>query len=343
MMPFGDEFDDVCDGFLKPVLREAGFIVDRADDIESQQNILRDILEKIVRSDLIVADLTTANPNVFYELGIAHALQKPVILLTQSIADVPFDLKTYRLLEYSTHFAQIEKAKEQLSSYAKGFAQGTIKFGSPVTDFYSANTAVVDQPQTMDTEISSNGERGLIDHQIALTDGYNSIATLMEGVGGDFQELTRALESATKEFAGLSANPNSSSAMAARATSQRLAKRIEHFNSKLKEANDEYASIARETEDSLEFVVSLQWSQSQLTDQAVKERDSMLSSLRDFEAVAIDARDSQLDLATKMDSMPRIERRLNHEVARAREETLIMAANLDKTIASISRVLRKYS
>ena len=62
--------------------------------------------------------------NVFYELGLAHALKKPVILITQSISDVPFDLKSYRLLEYSTHFGRIEIAKERLNHYADGFARG---------------------------------------------------------------------------------------------------------------------------------------------------------------------------------------------------------------------------
>ena len=343
IMPFGDDFDDVCEGFLKPVLQGVGFIVDRADDIESQQNILRDILEQIVRSDLIVADLTTANPNVFYELGIAHALKKPVILITQSIADVPFDLKSYRLLEYNTHFAQIGKAKETLSSYAKGFAQGTISFGSPVTDFYSGSTTLVGNTETIHPKEAIEDERGLIDHQIALTYGYNRIASLVAGVTRDLQELTKSLGTATNDFASISANPNASSATAARATSQRLAKRMEHFTSQLKKANDEYAVIAVETEDSLEFIVSFQWEQSGLTDRALDERDSMLSSLRDLESNAIVARDSQLDLATEMDSIPRIERRLNREVARAREETLVMAANLDKTISSISRVLKKFA
>ena len=137
LMPFDEEFDPVYKKFIKPVFEEAGFVVDRADDILSQQNILKDVLEGIHKSDLIVADLTGANPNVFYELGLAHALRKPVILITQSIEDVPFDLKSYRLLEYSTHFAKIEKARGQLLEYAKGSLAGNMPFGSPVTDFLS--------------------------------------------------------------------------------------------------------------------------------------------------------------------------------------------------------------
>ena len=93
LMPFAPEFDDIYRLFLHPTLTECGFDVKRADDITSQQNILRDVINGIVDRDLIIADLTGANPNVFYELGVAHALGKPVILITQNIDKLPFDLE----------------------------------------------------------------------------------------------------------------------------------------------------------------------------------------------------------------------------------------------------------
>jgi len=60
-----------------------------------------DIWEKINRARFIVADLTGKNPNVFYEVGLAHAIGKDVILITQSMDDVPFDLKVLRCIVYS--------------------------------------------------------------------------------------------------------------------------------------------------------------------------------------------------------------------------------------------------
>ena len=114
IMPFNNDIDTVYTGLIKASLEGIGFEVARADDIESQRNILRDILERINTSDLIIADLTSLNPNVFYELGLAHAMRKPVILLTQDIEEVPFDLQSYRLVEYSTHFAEIQDAIDKL-------------------------------------------------------------------------------------------------------------------------------------------------------------------------------------------------------------------------------------
>ena len=85
IMPFDAELDDVYDYLIRGPLSEAGYDVKRADDLLNQQNILEDILLSIVKSDLIVADLSKANPNVYYELGLAHVYGKKVILLAQDI------------------------------------------------------------------------------------------------------------------------------------------------------------------------------------------------------------------------------------------------------------------
>lgn len=61
---------------------------------------MEDILKSIGTADVVLADLTRKNANVFYEVGICHALGKPVLLLAQSIDDVPFDLRHRRVLLY---------------------------------------------------------------------------------------------------------------------------------------------------------------------------------------------------------------------------------------------------
>lgn len=340
IMPFDDEFNDVYERFMKPVLEKVGFNVSRADDIQSQQNILRDVLERIDSSDLIVADLTTSNPNVFYELGLTHAFRKPVILVTQSIDDVPFDLKPYRLLEYSAHFVKIEEGKKQLAKYAKGFLEGNVKFGSPVTDFRQAGA----EPNVATDAVISNtvigDERGFIDHLIAINDGYDRKTQITEEVTSDLKAMTQSIETATTELKQINTNTSASSPAAARNMSRRLAQGIGKFNSRLKLANAEYASIAQETEDSLEFVVSFQLEQSNVAAPEVVKRISLLRRVR---CSLTTGRDSSLQLAKTMDGIPRFERRLNREVVRASDEIRVMARNLDKTIGSISRALAKYA
>jgi hypothetical protein len=135
IMPFGDEFDEIYKDLIMPALESAGYSVQRADSRLDQQNILKDIVKGIDAADLIVAELTSLAPNVLYELGIAHGLLKPTVLLAQEIDEVPFDLRSYRILVYSTHYKRVQGLKEQLADIGARHRDGSINFGNPVGDF----------------------------------------------------------------------------------------------------------------------------------------------------------------------------------------------------------------
>lgn len=100
--PFGAPFDDYYKEIFTPAILAAGLEVFRADDIYGVGPIMQDVWDSIRESSVVLADLTTKNPNVFYELGIAHSYQKPVILLSKTMEDVPFDLRHYRVIIYNT-------------------------------------------------------------------------------------------------------------------------------------------------------------------------------------------------------------------------------------------------
>ncbi|MGH1493659.1 MAG: toll/interleukin-1 receptor domain-containing protein [Acidimicrobiales bacterium] len=102
VMPFDDEdLEIVYEHFVRPTLeQECDLIVERGDDVFGSNVIVDDIGNSIRRSGLVVADLTSRNPNVFYEVGIAHTLDKRVLLMSQSMEDVPFDLRHRRILLY---------------------------------------------------------------------------------------------------------------------------------------------------------------------------------------------------------------------------------------------------
>ncbi len=102
IMPFGGNFDDYWCEIIKPVVTKCGYLPIRADDIFGTRSIIKDIYENISKSKLVIADVTNKNPNVNYELGMAHTLGKPVIILTQDINDVPFDYKHIRCIFYDT-------------------------------------------------------------------------------------------------------------------------------------------------------------------------------------------------------------------------------------------------
>jgi hypothetical protein len=100
IMPFGEWFDDYYSGIFAPAIEAAGLTATRADDLYRPSAIVNDIWEYTKTATLILADLTGKNPNVFYELGLAHAAAKPAILVTASMDDIPFDLRALRVLEY---------------------------------------------------------------------------------------------------------------------------------------------------------------------------------------------------------------------------------------------------
>jgi hypothetical protein len=98
--PFGEPFDTYFTHIIKPALEDAGLYAVRGDSLYRPTTIVDDIWQGIQEARLLVAELTGRNPNVFYELGLAHAISKPVILLSESIEDVPFDLRSIRVLLY---------------------------------------------------------------------------------------------------------------------------------------------------------------------------------------------------------------------------------------------------
>ncbi len=100
IMPFGGWFDQYYSDIYMPAIENAGFEPKRADDLYRPGNIVNDIWTYTKEASVVLADLTNKNPNVFYELGLAHAITKPAVLITGSMDDVPFDLRSLRVIVY---------------------------------------------------------------------------------------------------------------------------------------------------------------------------------------------------------------------------------------------------
>lgn len=100
IMPFGGWLDDYYDTIYSPAIEASGLDPHRADDLFRPSTIVNDIWAYTKAAKLLVADLSGKNPNVFYELGLAHALGKPAILVAESMEDIPFDLRALRVIVY---------------------------------------------------------------------------------------------------------------------------------------------------------------------------------------------------------------------------------------------------
>ena len=100
-MPYGPEwFQSVRDVVVKAA-SAAKFTAEVSKDLATPGTVTDQIWQGIRRSDVVVADISGHNPNVFYELGLAHALGKEVVLITQPGEKSPFDISTARLLPYN--------------------------------------------------------------------------------------------------------------------------------------------------------------------------------------------------------------------------------------------------
>lgn len=100
IMPFNKEIDPVYSDHILKVCKKIGYECKRADDIFVSSNIVNDIFSMIHNSDVIICDCTGKNANVFYELGVAHAMGKNVICTTQNAEDIPFDINQIRYIKY---------------------------------------------------------------------------------------------------------------------------------------------------------------------------------------------------------------------------------------------------
>jgi hypothetical protein len=113
VMPFARRFDDVYIIGIREVAERLGLVVERADDIEHNSQILEVIQQKLRDYELIVADISTQNPNVFYEVGFAHAAGTPTILVSTN-PKPPFDLQSFNQIFYESLVDLREKLDKRM-------------------------------------------------------------------------------------------------------------------------------------------------------------------------------------------------------------------------------------
>jgi hypothetical protein len=116
MMPFTEKWSNRVWDKLKNVIERKSLKCDRADSLYGH-NVLEDIWKAINEAEVLVADVTNKNPNVFYEIGLAHSLGKRVILITQNIDDIPFDFRGYRHLVYEDNVDGFKILENELSKF----------------------------------------------------------------------------------------------------------------------------------------------------------------------------------------------------------------------------------
>lgn len=121
IMPFNKDFADVWKGGIEKAAKNEGFSPLRVDTINKSSNITDDIIDSIRKCKIAIVDVSSNNPNVMFELGFAIALGKPNIIISQSVEQLPFDIRNIRTILYSNSWSGIEELRLKIQEFLKEF------------------------------------------------------------------------------------------------------------------------------------------------------------------------------------------------------------------------------
>lgn len=114
IMSFNSEYDAVYSNAIRPAMEFFGIRCERADSPTGARNIPAEIVRSIIDADLVIADLSEPNPNVYYELGISHCTGDKTVAITSNLKNLPFDIATWRAIEYQNNTGSLDVLRLRL-------------------------------------------------------------------------------------------------------------------------------------------------------------------------------------------------------------------------------------
>ena len=126
--------DQVLEHIIKPATTECGYEPVRADQISEPGIITSQIIERLMGDDLVIADLTGHNPNVFYELAVRHAVRKPVVQMIATGETIPFDIAASRTIQVDHHdLDSVANAKAEMMKQIKAVEKNPGEVDTPLS------------------------------------------------------------------------------------------------------------------------------------------------------------------------------------------------------------------
>lgn len=346
--PFSDDFLALYEE-LKKVF-EKDFDFTNAGDLDNQQNILQDIVEGINEADVIIADLTGLNANVFYELGLAHAMNKKVIIISQDIGELPFDIKSYRANEYSLQFNKLPLLIEKLRKLLNGAIDNTIKYGNPVLDyipdFYEATGKPIESEKNIPSEnkssfddtVDRDEEGGFLDCIADIDEYSEKMTNEINAISFEMNEMDSSIKQATSEIERVKVHSGSVDPSFARNICRKLSEPVDKFSKGLKNHVYEISKYWNIVENSYLILLDNQYAQNH---QNVGKLEESITALEEVQN-SISVSDKQIDdLIIVLQGSLGMERRLNKATTAlitGLEEYLSMTGMI---YSSIDRILAK--
>lgn len=149
-MPFSEtqscteqKWTEIFEYIIKPAVEESKLGYECERSVAKRENMIKGILKGLNRANVVIADLTDKNPNVFYELGVRHTLANRTILIAQGKKHIPFDLRPYPVTFYSEAPAEITKFKRDIKEMLEDIEENPERPDNPVADFLKERNIVL--------------------------------------------------------------------------------------------------------------------------------------------------------------------------------------------------------
>ena len=163
IMPISDvegyekgHFSRVYDYLIKPACEAAGYKVERADDTAKTNMIIVDILQKAVKYDMAICDISARNANVFYELGFRQAFNMKTVLIKDKKTAMPFDISSIRTLSYSEtlRIDEVEKGRIDIQKALEETEKSDSNDVNSLINLLSINKAEIPKQQNLSVDTS---------------------------------------------------------------------------------------------------------------------------------------------------------------------------------------------
>ncbi len=181
--------DTVLKHIINASVEQLGYEVVRADKISEPGIITTQIIQYIVDSPLVIADLTERNPNVFYELALRHAIRKPLVQMIKKGETIPFDVAATRIIHFDLQdLDSVENAKTEIASQVKSLEAGRNDIDNPIS---------VSLDLKMLKESGNPEQRSLADIVEAISDLRTAVTSVDKGLlsSKSFEEFKSLIES----------------------------------------------------------------------------------------------------------------------------------------------------
>jgi len=190
IMPFSktkacaeEEWTDIFDALIKPAVEGAGLGYSCRRSEATTGNIIKKIVNSLYVSNVVIADLTDRNPNVFYELGVRHTLQNRTIMIAQRRKDIPSDLDGYASHVYKWKTTPQKKAfAKKIAELLQHIDEDVDRSDNPVADFLHERSIRLFEFQREET---SRKLRALIDELGFIREGFEEVYERRKKKDGD--------------------------------------------------------------------------------------------------------------------------------------------------------------